>query len=189
MCGPMNRKGIVCSECIDGFGPSVTSNGFTCINCTSAWYRVPLFLVLLFALITFFYLFILIFQISMTSPPMPCFIMYAQIIIMALCFVDVSKLKSAQVILNDSRHLRLYARILFRLYGIFNLDFFYYNILPPFCISSQLKPVHIAFLGYFSVLYPFILIFLTWFCVELHGYNFRPIVWLWRPFHRCCVKL
>ena len=21
MCGPMNRKGLVCSECIDGFGP------------------------------------------------------------------------------------------------------------------------------------------------------------------------
>ena len=25
MCGPMNRKGLVCSECIDGYGPSVTS--------------------------------------------------------------------------------------------------------------------------------------------------------------------
>ena len=84
MCGPMNRKGIVCSECIDGFGPSVTSIGYTCVNCTDAWYRVPLFLVLLFAPITFFYLFILIFQISMTSPPMPCFIMHAQVIVVVL---------------------------------------------------------------------------------------------------------
>ena len=25
MCGPMNRKGFVCSECIEGFGPSFTS--------------------------------------------------------------------------------------------------------------------------------------------------------------------
>ena len=24
-CGPMNREGIACSECIDGYGPSVTS--------------------------------------------------------------------------------------------------------------------------------------------------------------------
>ena len=28
VCGPMNRKGRVCSECIDGFSPSVTSIGY-----------------------------------------------------------------------------------------------------------------------------------------------------------------
>ena len=188
MCGPMNRKGIVCSECIDGFGPSVTSIDYKCAKCTDAWYRVPLFLVLLFAPITLFYLFILIFQIHLTSPPMPCFIMYAQVIVMALYFFDMSK-KSAQVIINDRGHFRLDAKIMFTLYGIFNLDFLCYNILPPFCISSQIKPIHIAFLGYVSVLYPIVLIFLTWLCVELHGYNFRPIIWLWRPFHRCTVKL
>ena len=54
MCGPMNRKGIACSQCIDGYGPSVTSIGYRCINCTDAWYRVPLFLVFLFAPITLF---------------------------------------------------------------------------------------------------------------------------------------
>ena len=42
MCGPMNRKGIVCSECIDGFGPSVTSIGYKCVNCSDAWYGVSL---------------------------------------------------------------------------------------------------------------------------------------------------
>ena len=189
MCRPMNRKGIVCSECIDGFGPSVSSIGYRCANCTDdPWYKVPLFLVLLFAPITIFYLFILTFQISMTSPPTPYFIMYAQVTVMSLYFVDLSKL---QEIFYDSTsgHLRLDAKIMFTLYGIFNLDFFYYNILPPFCISSRLKPIHIAFFGYISALYPVLLIFLTWLCVKLHGYNFRPIVCLWRPFHRCCVKL
>ena len=28
VCGPMNRKGRVCSKCIDGFAPSVTSIGY-----------------------------------------------------------------------------------------------------------------------------------------------------------------
>ena len=42
LCGPMNRKGIVCSECIDGFGPSVTSIGYKCVNCSDAWYGVSL---------------------------------------------------------------------------------------------------------------------------------------------------
>ena len=69
-----------------------------------------------------------------------------------------------------------------------NLDFFHY-ILPPFCISSQLRPFHIFSLGYISAFYPFLLILLTWLCVELHGRNFRPIVCLWRPFHGCFVRL
>lgn len=46
MCGPMNRKGILCSECIDGYGPSVTSPNFRCSDCSNAWYGVPLYLLL-----------------------------------------------------------------------------------------------------------------------------------------------
>ena len=71
---------------------------------------------------------------------------------------------------------------------MFNLDFFHY-VLPPFCISSHLRPIHVFSLGYISAFYLFILILLTWLCVELHGCNFRPIVCLWRPFHGCFVCL
>ena len=81
MCGPLNRKGHLCSECADGFGPSVTSFGYRCVNCTNTWYRVLIFLFIKFAPITVLYLIILIFQISITSAPMPCFILYAQFII------------------------------------------------------------------------------------------------------------
>ena len=56
MCGPMNRKGRICSECIDGFAPSVTSVGYICSNCTGAWYGVPLYLILEFVPITLFYI-------------------------------------------------------------------------------------------------------------------------------------
>ena len=56
MCGPMSRKGLICSECIDGFAPAITSFGYQCSNCTeSAWYGVPLFLFLEFVPITVFY--------------------------------------------------------------------------------------------------------------------------------------
>ena len=58
-----------------------------------------------------------------------------------------------------------------------------------FCISSKFRPIHVVFLSCISAFYPFLLILLTWFCVELHGRNFRPIVWLWRPFHRCFTQL
>ena len=78
MCGPLNRKGLVRNECADGFGPSVTSFGYKCVSCNGTWYGLPLFLVLYFALITMLYLLIIVFQISITSAPMPCFVIYAQ---------------------------------------------------------------------------------------------------------------
>ena len=39
ICGPANRKGFLCSECVDGFGPSATSPKFKCMNCTYAFTR------------------------------------------------------------------------------------------------------------------------------------------------------
>ena len=182
MCGPLNRKGLVCSECADGFGPSVTSFGYRCVHCTDAWYGVPIFMFLELAPITVLYLIVLIFQISVTSPPIPCFIMYAQLVVIAF---DSNSLVSFM----NSRDLTVDLKIILTLYGVFNLDFGRYDLLPPFCVSSNLKPIHSFFVGYISAFYPILLVCLTWVCVELHGRNFRPLVWLWRPFHRCFVRL
>ena len=68
----------------------------------------------------------------------------------------------------------MFTKIVDALYGIFHLEFFHF-FLTPFCISSRLKSIHIAFFGCVRI--------------ELHGRNFRPLVWVWRPFHRCFVGL
>ena len=62
LCGPLNRKGLVCNECADGFGPSVTSFGYKCVKCTDAWYSVALFLFIKLFPITILYF--IIFSIS-----------------------------------------------------------------------------------------------------------------------------
>ena len=187
MCGPLNRKGLVCGQCADGFGPSITSFGYKCVNCTDAWYRVPLFLLLEFAPITVLYLIVLVFQISVTSPPMPCFIMYAQLVVAAMN-LDYNK-PLQHTLFNKQWDFRLDMKIIITLYGISNLDFFRYNILPPFCLSSRLDAIDMAaILGYVSAFYPIILIILTWLCVELHGRNFKLLVLMWRPFHKCFTR-
>ena len=59
MCGPLNRKGRVCSECKDGFGPAIASFGFQiqCSNCTaSGWYGILLYMFLEIVPVTIFYL-------------------------------------------------------------------------------------------------------------------------------------
>ena len=188
MCDPLNRKGLVCSECADGFGPSVTSFGYRCVSCSDAWYGVPLYLILNFAPITLLYLVILVFQISITSAPMPCFVMYAQVVATVIDS-DISK-RITEIIITDNWDVRLDMQIILTLYGIFNLDFYRFNVpLQKYCVSSKLKYIHMAIFGYIFAFYPVLLIFLTWLCVELHGRNFRLLVWLWRPFHRCFVRL
>ena len=191
LCGTMNRRGRVCNICKDGFGPAVMSVGFEiqCSKCIGAWYGIPLYLFLELCPVTIFYLILLIFQINITSAPMTSYIMYSQIIVMALDHIYSGDMPDVTGILFAmSKQSKLFVNIVLSMYDIWNLRFFHY-LMPSFCISSRLKPIHIAFLGYISVLYPLCLIITTWICVELHGRNFRPIVWLWRPFHRCFVHL
>ena len=40
MCGPLNTKGTVCSQCATGYGPSVISARYECAKCTHLWYGV-----------------------------------------------------------------------------------------------------------------------------------------------------
>ena len=119
---------------------------------------------------------------------MTCFVMYAQIV---ATLIDSDK--SEQIIdifITDNRDVRLDMQIILTLYAIFNLDFYRFNVLlQKYCVSSKLKFIHAAMFGYIFAFYPILLIFITWFCVELHGRNFRPLVWLWRPFHTYFVRL
>ena len=184
MCGPMNRKGFLCEDCIHGFAVSFTSMGHKCSNCTDTWYGVPLYLLIELAPITVFYLIILIFQVHITSAPMTCFIFCCQ---SAQFLLVIDQFPPLERIIPQ-----LESNILFKInlffYSIWNLDFLRY-VVPPFCISRNFKLIHTIFLGYVSVFYPLCLIALTWISIKLHDENFRPIVWLWRPFHSCFVKI
>ena len=70
--------------------------------------------------------------------------------------------------------------------GIWSLDFFR-SVVPPFCVSSSIKTVHALALEYLVAFYPIFLILITYACIKLHDNNFRPVVWLWKPFHRYFV--
>ena len=180
MCGSMNRKGRVCSQCIDGYGPSIISFGSVCSNCTDAWYGVPLYLFLEFFPITVFYIIILLFRINVTSAPMVGFVFFSQLGVSTYTFYAGIALFKSSTAFN-------FHTVLTTFYGFWNLDFFRY-ILPPFCASPNVKLIHITFLNYTSAFYPLCLICITWICIELHFRHFKPIVWVWSKLTRCCSK-
>ena len=184
MCGPLNRQGLVCSECIEGFAPSVTSIGYQCADCTSAWYGIPLFLLLQFVPVTLLYLFILYFRISLTRAPMTGFILYCQLVALTYKQHDPLRLN----LTNKHPFMQYYFGILASLCGIWNLDFFYY-ILPPFCVSPNLKNIHILVLNYFSSFYTFCLIIITWICISLYSRNCQPFVFLWSKLKKYFISI
>ena len=170
MCGPMNRKGRMCSQCVDGFGLAVFSITHTCTNCTGVWYGVPLYLFIELVPITIFYFVVMLFHINVTSAPMVAFVLYSQVAVST--FYSISN----KLIFNTTITYR-FLNTLVSFYGIWNLDFFRY-IIPPFCVSPFLKPIHINFLYFISAFYPLCLIAMSWICIHLYSRNFKPIVWL-----------
>ena len=182
MCDPMNRKGTLCSECKeDDHGPSVISLGLVCSNCTGVWYGIPLYLFLEFVPITVFYFIILFFRVNLTSAPMVAFVFYSQIIISTFLAFGIN-LKFE----TPAAYYFTHAFVTF--YGFLNLDFFRF-ILPPFCVSSHLKNMHIIAIDYVSAFYPLCLICITWIAIKLHFWNFKPVVWLWSKLRKfSCMR-
>ena len=177
VCGPMNRKGRLCSECTEGFGLSITSLGLVCSNCTGAWYGIPLYLFLEFVPITIFYVIILLFRVNITSAPIVAYVFFSQFIV--AIFVNYGVQLKFQ---HPAAYYWVLVVVTF--YGFWNLDFFRY-IIPPFCISPELKHIHITLIAYISALYPLCLICITWIVIKLHFYNFKPVVWLWSKLSKC----
>ena len=190
LCRPMNRKGRVCSECMDGYGPAVMSVGFDvqCANCAGSWHGILLFLFLEFFPATIFYLIILVFQVNITSGTITCYILYSQLAIITydrLTAGDIFDVTDIFFAANVNSQLPF--NLLLTAYDVWNLRFFRY-LLPPFCVNSTLKPIHLIYLSYISVFYPLCLIIITWAGIELYDRNFKPLVCLCRILVSCFVR-
>ena len=182
MCDPLNRKGRVCSECKEGYALAINSYSYKCVKCSDRWYEALSYILMEFVPITVFYFVILAFRVSVTSAPMTCFIIFGQLIVYVFR-TDTTEFE--RIKLQSYPH---FINTIKTMYGISNLEFFQYT-LPDTCVNSNLKIIHIQLLGYIPAFYALCLVTMTWICIELHDHNFRPLVWLWRPFHKCCVQL
>ena len=190
MCGPLNRKSYLCSDCIEGFGPSIgfMDNIPTCYNCTGSLYGVSLYILVEFIPITLFYILVLILQFKLTSAPMTCWIMYSQCLMMVINLELYTDPLLQKLLLTDNGDFTALTKLILALYGIFNLEFIRY-VVPPFCISNHLRFIHVVILEYISVAYPILLIMLTWLSIELYDRNVKLVVCLCTPFHRCFARL
>ena len=181
MCAPLNRKGLLCGQCKDGYGHTITSVRNTCKKCNSDFWLVPLlsylFLELLQVIVVYFVL--LLFRVRFNSAPLMVFILNCQ-------FQEFIYLE-LQVRFDAKNLIIQYWRALTIFYAIFDLNLLRY-IIPPFCVPS-LKAYQVVFLDYVPVIYILLLLMFTRVCIKLYSKNFRLIMWLWSKLNRVLVHI
>ena len=176
MCGRLNRDGRLCSKCKKDFSPLVYTYDYNCIRCPNSrrnWWK---FIAIAFIPLTVFYFIVILFRINATNPYLYGFITLNQ----ALGFPI--NLQSVLIKLEGSY--KLATRIIAIPYTIWNFD--YFRSLP-LNICLDLTTLQTLALDYAIAIYPLILIAITYTVIELHARGCRVLVWLWRPFNRCCV--
>ena len=183
-CAPLNRKGLLCSECYDGYGPAVYAFGNECVKCNRNTYTSwTLYLFVVLFPITVFYVIVIIFNVHATAPPLTAFVLYCQV------FSTIDRTKMPTPTRFTSKYYSsTMLQVARTLSGIWNLDFGR-HIVPPFCVSETLNTYHALLLDYITGFYPMLLILVTYILIKLHSHNFKVIVALWTPFNRCFSKV
>ena len=183
-CAPLNRKGLLCSECYDGYGPAVYTFGNECVKCNRNTYTSwTLYLLVVLFPITVFYVIVIIFNVHATAPPLTAFVLYCQV----FSIIDRTKMPTPTRF-TSKYYSSTMLQVARTLSGIWNLDFGR-HIVPPFCVSETLNTYHALLLDYITGFYPMLLILVTYILIKLHSRNFKLIVALWSPFNRCFSKV
>ena len=181
LCGQFKRTGQLCGQCVAGYGVAI-NNYIDCVRCKSASVSWLLYLLAEYLPITVFFIVVALFKISATSAPMNAFVFFAQITTLPYFHTQFPWIFGLS---QESKPLQIL--VLFP-YCIWNLDFFT-RVEDGICLSPQVPGLYVLALGYLSAFYPMLLILLSYVCIQLHDRNFRPLVWVWKPFRACLIRL
>ena len=181
ICDDYGRTGQLCGRCKDGYALPVYSYSLSCVKCADYSYNWMKYVSAAFLPLTLFLLVVIIFRVSVTAGQLDVYILFSQIISLPALVRQLSFYHWKQQCVTAAVFSVL------SMYGIWNLDFFR-MLYPPFCMHPKMTTLHILILDYAIAVYPLLLIVTSYSLVELHDNNFRLIVWLWKPFHRCFVS-
>ena len=181
LCYPLNRTGFLCGRCRDGFGPAVNSKYLQCVNCTDGVERYTWVFYILteFVPITILLVFIVMFNISVTSGPGNAFIFFAQII-SSTFGVHGDGIFNYQSVTNASSTI---TQVYTSLYDIWNLNFFDSVQGWQYCLSPHLNALHLIALDYLSAAYPLMVLSIILVIVVLHDRENKVVLWTMKPLH------
>ena len=187
MCGLYNRRGLLCGECKESYGPAVYSFDMSCANCSSLWsrYAISLYLFLQFIPTTLIFLCFVVFRFDITSGPLLGYVLFCQITITTTTYHYSFIYDYIQH--HVSSFLKVLIDLSLTLSQFWSLQFLK-AIIPPFCISEKLTGIHVNMLNLVPAIYPLVLVIISCILMELHARNYRIVGILWKPFKMILSK-
>ena len=181
MCGPYNRRGLLCGECKDGYGPAVYSFDLKCAICSNIWskYAISLYFFLQFVPATLIFICFVLFRFNITSGPLLGYVLFCQITSSSITYHYYYLCD--YILYHVSSSLRVLFVISLTLSQFWSLQFLK-AIIPPFCISEKLTGIHVNMLNLVPAIYPLVLVIISCILMELHARNYRIVGILWKPF-------
>ena len=180
VCNHFNRAGLLCGNCKEGYSPFILSYNLSCVKCPDGYKNWWKFILAGFLPLTFFYFFIVFFNINVTTSRLHGVVWFSQILSIP-AFVRSIML----AIHNEHPQLQVMVKILLIFYSFWNLDFFR-SIIPDICLN--VTTLQALALDYLVALYPFVLIVVSYFAIELYDKKIPFVVAIWRPFRTLFIS-
>ena len=175
------REGQMCGKCITNFSPSPYSYTFECAECSNYKNNWLKYILIAYLPLTVFFLIVIAFRFNAMSASMNLFVLLCQMVSCpaALGLFSIAVKFTRNNPADPDLNILLVLYFLSSIYGIWNLDFFR-MLYKPFCLHPNLSILHILSLDYAIAVYPFFLIFSTYFLIKLHD-RFEILQFLWKP--------
>ena len=180
-----NRTGMLCSNCIPGYGISLTSWDYKCVDCSKVGGAFFILLAVEIIPLLAYVLFFIIFNFNILSGPLYSFVFLCQVKYIILpqhsYYLENSMVTGFSVLSKIDRFLS----------GVFNLRFFGLFVTDDTCISKDLTALQFLLIRYVIVSIPFLFFCLFLLVVKLYqrGRCCRPIHRLIARVLRCLTKV
>ena len=179
VCSPQHTRGVLCSECQDGYGYNIIGYDLECVKCNKSasfqdyarlWTQ---WTAARFIPMTIMVSVLLLFDIDILTGSMQSFIFYSQMITFLSPLLD----KAISIKPNEA-----VAQVSFMVYDIWRLKYFEY-ILKQVTHKLELSPciksyrLSILSLEYLLAVFPFIFICIIWLAKCLQDRGYIPCCW------------
>ena len=162
---------MLCGDCKDGYSPLILSYNLSCVRCPDGhknWWK---FVLAGFLPLTFFYLFVVIFNINVTTSHLHGPVWFSQALAMLRNLIHG--------VHNEQSDFLNVVKVFMLFYSFWNLDIFR-SVLPDICLN--LTTLQALALDYLIAFYPFLLILLSHMIIKLHDRQISFITVIWKPF-------
>ena len=177
ICRPQNRYGVVCSNCIEGYGPAVNSLKYECVPCNGSTFSVNLtkYVFTVYVPLLIFFLIIFLFNIHLTTGPANGFIVFSQVVISTFALHGDYHIPLYTITPYSDRLLKAYQVS----YGIFNLETFS-SVLHPFCLSKNMNSLNVLQLSYLVAIFPLLMVLTIIAIIRLRSFRCCTCQWYHR---------